>query len=303
MSFTGSETSKTFQIPILDDATTEPDENFRVTLSNASSIEFLGAPSVLTVTVQDRTTVPTLAILNTSVVEGNAGTTTDALFTINLSAATGRAVSGNFVTSNNGAFGGTKCGNNDGVDYVSSTGTFSFQPGTTTFTIPIKVCGDTSAEANENLRVFLTNPVGATFANNLAVGTIINDDVLGMLLEESGPNAGQAAAVDAVLQTRDPFRVFMPDWYSAIPQNTRVMLFAQNLQLNPGESPAAVFITISANNIVFFDVSAEDVRPLRESEFTQVVFRLPNTLPPGTYQVVIRAHTRVSNSGTIRIAP
>jgi hypothetical protein len=50
-------------------------------------------------------------------------------------------------------------------------------------------------------------------------------------------------------------------------------------------------------------VFAEDVRPLRESEFTQVVFRLPNTLPAGTYSVFIVAHGLVSNGGTIRIVP
>lgn len=39
------------------------------------------------------------------------------------------------------------------------------------------------------------------------------------------------------------------------------------------------------------------------SEFTQVAIRLPNTLTAGTYTVFIRAHTRISNTGTIRIAP
>jgi hypothetical protein len=48
---------------------------------------------------------------------------------------------------------------------------------------------------------------------------------------------------------------------------------------------------------------AEDVRALRESEFTQVVFRLPTGLRPGTYTVQILAHTRLSNGGTIQIVP
>jgi hypothetical protein len=303
LNFAGGETSKTFQIPITDDATTEQDETFRVELRNASTLEALGSPSLLLVTLQDRSTVPTVFVTSPSVVEGNTGSTTDLVFTINLSAATGRAVSGNFAASNAGAFGGIKCNNNDGVDYVNTSGPFSFQPGTTTFLVPVKICGDTSAEANEAVRILLSNLTGATFSGNLAFGTIVDDDVLSMLLEESGPNPNQAAALDAVLGTRDPFRALMPDWFASVPPNTRVMLFAQNLQLNPGEPPGAVFVRLTTNNIVILQVPAEDVRALRNSEFTQVVFRIPPGLAPGTYTVQIFAHTKLSNSGTIRIVP
>jgi hypothetical protein len=37
------------------------------------------------------------------------------------------------------------------------------------------------------------------------------------------------------------------------------------------------------------DLPAEDVRPLPGTEFTQVIIRLPDNLPPGTCTVVIRA--------------
>ncbi len=301
LNFAGGETSKTFQIPITDDSTTEPDETFRVELRNTSTLESLGSPSTMLVTIQDRSTVPGLFIANTTVVEGNTGTTTDLIFTVNLTAATGRAVTGNYALSNSGAFGGVKCNNNDGVDYVNGNGTFSFQPGTTTFAIPVKICGDNSAEANEAVRILLSNPTGATFLSNVAFGTILDDDVLGLLLEETNPS--QAVALDAVLGVRDPFQPLMPDWFSATPQSTRVMLFAQNLQLNPGESSSQVFVRLTLNNSVILQVPAEDVRPLRDSEFTQVVFRIPNGLAPGTYTVSILAHTKLSNTGTIRIVP
>ena len=61
-------------------------------------------------------------------------------------------------------------------------------------------------------------------------------------------------------------------------------------------------VRITANNTFVAQVSAESVRPLRDSEFAQVVFRLP-TISPGTYQVFIIAHNQISNAGTIRIAP
>jgi len=271
-------------------------------LRNPSTLESLGSPSTMFVTLQDRSTTPLVVISSPSVVEGNKGTTIDEVFTLTLSAATGRDVSGNFATANLNAFGGAKCNNNDGVDYLSKSGAFSFQPGTTTFTIPVTICGDQYAEANETFRVNLTNVTGAAVIFNQGIGTIVNDDVLGLLLEESGPVPGAAAALDAVIGTRDPFRLVMPDWYDALPPNTRVMLFAQNLQLNPGESSAAVNVRIAVNNNFVAQVSAESVRPLRDSEFAQVVFRLP-TIAPGTYQVFIIAHNQISNAGTIRIAP
>jgi Calx-beta domain/Carboxypeptidase regulatory-like domain/Beta-propeller repeat len=304
LTFAAGETSKTIQIPILDDATTEGDETFTISLSNTPTIESLGAPGTLLVTLQDRTTTPTLLINSLVVPEGNTGSTTEALFTINLSAATGRAVSVDFATVNLGAFGGAKCDNSAGIDYVSTSGKFSFPTGTTSFAVPITICGDTNAEANESFRVALSNVTGATVIDNQGFGTIVDDDLLGMLLEESGPTPSQAAAIEAVLALRDPFSLFMPDWYTpGVNENTRVALFAQNLQLNPGEQPSAVRVLLQSSSFQFFSISAEDVRPVRDSEFTQVVFRLPNNLTPGTCTVQIFAHSRTSNTGTFRVAP
>jgi len=304
LNFTAGETSKTIQIPIIDDTTTETNESFTVALRNNTSPETVGAPSTVFVTVQDRTTTPLISIANVSVVEGNPGTTSDAVFTISLSAATGRAVSGNFATANFSSFGGASCAT-QGADYESRTGTFSFTPGTTTFTLPIKVCGDTSAEADETFRVLLTNPSGALIVVNQGIGTIVNDDILELVLEESGPNPDQAAVLDSILAIRDPLRIVgIPEWISTgIDRNTRVVLFARNLQLNPGESSSAVFVRFTGSNSQIFEVPAQDVRAVANSDLAQVTVRLPDNLAPGTCTVFIRAHTRTSNTGTIRIAP
>jgi len=63
-----------------------------------------------------------------------------------------------------------------------------------------------------------------------------------------------------------------------------------------------VIVRFTASNNQIFEVPAEDVRSIPNSEFTQVVVRLPNNLAAGTCMVFIRAHTVVSNSGTLRIA-
>jgi Calx-beta domain len=304
LTFNAGETSKTIQIPITDDSTTESDEVFTVTLSNTPGLENLGAPSILTVNIQDRTTVPFLTITDSTVTEGNAGTTTNMVFTVNLLAATGRTVSASFTTANFGAFGGGSC-SNPGTDYEINGGLFTLQPGSSAFTIPVKICGDTSAESNEQLRVVLSNATGATILGPQGIGTIVNDDVLELALEESGPNPNQAAALDARLAVRDPFRVIIPEWLrpTETDQSTRIAFFARNLQLNPGELSSAVSVRFTPAGGGFFEIIAEDVRAIQNSEFTQVTVKLPNNMPPGTYTVFIRAHTRISNTGTIRIVP
>ena len=301
LTFNGGETSKTIQIPIADESSTEPDETFTLTLSNTPTIESLGAPSKLTITIQDRTATLALSITSASVIEGNTGTK-DLLFTVNLSAATGRTVSASFNTADFGAFGGGAC-SIPGADYELASGQFTIQPGSTTFTIPIRICGDLNAEANENFFVNLSNASGAQLFLAQGFGTIIDDDVLELVLEESGPIANQAAAVDTRLQTRDPFRVLIPEWLRPTETDhaTRIMLLARHLQLNPGEPSQAVFVRFTAQNGQIFELQAEDVRPIPNSELTQVSVRLPNVLFAGNYTVFIRAHSKISNTGVIRI--
>lgn len=304
LNFASGETSKSFTVPILDDANTEPDETFTVLLKNPSSLEALGTPNKMTVTLQDKSTVPSLFILlNSAVLEGDPGTTANTRFDIQLSAATGRTVSVNFATANINAFGGAACGT-PGVDYESKSGTVTFQ-GTTLISVPVRVCGDSSAEANEQFSFTLSNPVNATILQGSALGAIINDDVIQLLLEESGPGVNQAAAMDSLLFVRDPFSIVtVPDAFAnGTDKNTRVALFVRNLELNPGETSSAVVVRIIGSNNQIIDVPAEDFRAVPGFDFRQVTFRLPNALPAGTATVIVRAHGRASNLATIRIAP
>lgn len=304
LTFNGGETSKSFQIPITDDAVTEPDETFTVALRNASNLEALGTPNTLVVTIQDHSALPVISQGSATVVEGNTGTTTEALFTFTLSAATGRSVSASYATLNLSATAGASCAN-QGTDYESASGTISFQPGNTSVTIPVKICGDTNAEANETFLVNFSNPTNAVLDTSKALGTIMDDDELELLLEQSGPTVNQAAALDALLFLRDTFPVAgIPEWFATSSgRNTRVMFFVRGLQLNPGESSSAVIVRLVASGNQSFDVSAEDVRSVPQVDLTQLVIRLPDNLSADVYTVTVSAHSRTSNTGTIRIAP
>lgn len=310
LTFNEGETSKSLQIPITDDAVTEPDETFTVSLANSASLENLGTPNTLVVTIQDHSAVPIILQNDPSVAEGNTGTSREMLFTFSLSAVTGRSVSANYATSNLNATGGSSC-SKPGIDYETTSGTISFAAGdTSTVTIPVKICGDTLAEGPENFRVNLSNLSNATADSSHGIGAIFDDDELELLLEESGPTINQAVAFDAVLFLRDPFPVAgIPEWFTSGPdRNTRVMFFVRNLPLNP-DSPSTVAVELRTPN-KFFTVPAEDVRSVPNVELTQVVIRLPDDLPAGVICTVnIRVEFQAShlnlssNTGTIRIAP
>jgi hypothetical protein len=126
-----------------------------------------------------------------------------------------------------------------------------------------------------------------------------------LLLEENGPVPAQLVAVDSVLFLRDPFSVINPaNWgRKTTDPNTRVIVFASNLPLLPGEPAETVRVDITSSGGLVQFVRAEDVRPLPGTNFMQVVFRLPSDLQPGTYQIQLFAHLQVTNGGTIRIKP
>jgi outer membrane protein assembly factor BamB len=126
---------------------------------------------------------------------------------------------------------------------------------------------------------------------------------LQLLLDESGPALNQVAALDSVLLTRDPFPVVnAADLLNlGVDRNTRVIVFAKNLQLLQGESSSAVTVSLVDSNNQSYNIAAEDVRPLPNFPFTQVVFRLPDSTSVGTCIITLKAHGQTSNSGSIRI--
>ncbi|MFL6227644.1 MAG: hypothetical protein ACJ741_02565 [Pyrinomonadaceae bacterium] len=117
--------------------------------------------------------------------------------------------------------------------------------------------------------------------------------------------AGQAAALDATLFLRDPFTIVSPANLSnqGFDRNTRVMIFVSNLQLAQGEASSNVHVILTDNHGQTFDLNAEDVHPVPNFNFTQVVFRIPETVWPDICTVRVRFHNVNSNSASLRIRP
>ncbi|OZA90483.1 MAG: hypothetical protein B7X76_03875, partial [Azorhizobium sp. 39-67-5] len=146
----------------------EGNETVNLTLSNASGATIATGSAVGTITNDDVAVVlPTLAVSDATVTEGNSGTKVMS-FTVTLSAASSSAVSVAYATSNGTA--------TSGSDYAAATGTLTFAAGETTKTIQVTVNGDTVVEGNETVNLTLSSPSGATIADGAAVGTITNDD-------------------------------------------------------------------------------------------------------------------------------
>jgi hypothetical protein len=149
-------------------------------------------------------------------------------------------------------------------------------------------------------------PISREFAdlsadqNLTVVGALLPPE---LLLDSSRPEANQLVALDSVLLTLGPFRVRrLADWIaSGTDQNTRVMIFATNVDLATGENSTAIVVNLVDSNSQSYDVPAEDIRLVASPGITQIVFRLPHNLAPGSCQLKVKLHGLASNVGTLQI--
>lgn len=110
---------------------------------------------------------PAISLNDVTVNEGNSGTT-NAVFTVTLSATSSSTVSVNFATADITA--------NAGSDYVANSGTVIFNSGVTSQTVTVAVNGDFVPESTEAFFVNLSSPMNATISRAAGIGKITNDD-------------------------------------------------------------------------------------------------------------------------------
>ncbi len=292
LSFAPGEVEKPVVVLVNGDTVDEVQETFFLDISNVQNATINSSRGTGFIVDDDG---PTVSINDVSITEGNAGTKA-ATFTLTLSGPSVEAIAVRAVSNPGTATAAS--------DYNSINTVVIFQPGVVTRTVDVTILGDTNLEPNETFSVNLTEAFATTISDGDGLGTILDDDTL-LVLEESGPVAQQAAAYESLLFARDPFHIkSISGWFSLPPdQNTLVMIFAQNLRLNQGETAASVVVNLVDANNQNFDVPAADVRAVPNVDLTQVIFRLPDTLAAGTCKVTIKAHGQSSNMGTIRIAP
>ncbi len=173
LEFAAEETVQMFTVTINDDAKVEADETFLVTLSNlvdGGRDVTPGSDGEGSIENDDATA---LSIADTTRPEGTGGTT-DFIFTATLSAPSDFPVTADYATAN-----GTARSDSGLIDYIATSGTVTFPPGSVSQAITVTVHADSSIEdPTETFYIDLSNPSGASIADARALGVITDDDLL-----------------------------------------------------------------------------------------------------------------------------
>jgi ribosomal protein L35AE/L33A len=188
VSFEPGETVRTITVKIIGDVFNEVAETLFVSLSEPGNAILTVSQGEITILNDDP--LPTLAIHDTTVTEGNSGTV-NALFDVSLSVASGQTVTVRYATTDGTA--------TAGADYVATNGIVTFAPGTTNQTIAVGVLGDLLNEPSETFFVNLSNPTNAVLGDSEAMGTIDNNDPLPALaITDVTVTEGDSGTTDAL---------------------------------------------------------------------------------------------------------
>lgn len=163
--FRAGQTQAEVTVPVVGDIADEPEETFSLVLSNSQNATLTDASA--TATIADDDPPPSVSIDDTTVTEGDSGTT-DATFIVSLSSPSERQVGLDYATADGDA--------TAGADYTAKNGALSFAPGNTRRSVTISVNPDTLDEPDETFFVDLTNPSNATTGDARGAGTITDDD-------------------------------------------------------------------------------------------------------------------------------
>ena len=163
ITFAAGETTKNIPISVVADAFDEIDETVSVTLSNPNNVTINDGVGELTITDDD--VAPTLSIADLTIPDESA-VSRDIVVT--LASPSQQTITVDFATSDGTA--------TDTNDYVSTTGTLTFNPGDTTKNIPITMVQDAIDEVNETFTVTISNPTNSTISTAAATITITDDD-------------------------------------------------------------------------------------------------------------------------------
>ncbi|MDB6149558.1 MAG: conserved repeat domain protein, partial [Chthoniobacter sp.] len=157
-------------------------------------------------TIVDDDAAPALVINDVEIVEGDSGTS-NAVFTVSLSAVSGKTVTVDFTTKD-----GTAESTGAFIDFEAVKGSLQFLPGETVKTLVVPIIGDLVQEqiatgtgdatviSDEQFTVELSNAANATIVDGVGAGTIGNgaDSQVGLFLQEARVVEGNSGTANAV---------------------------------------------------------------------------------------------------------
>ena len=187
-------TSTTITIAgIIDDSLDEVNETVIVTLSNPTNAN-QGSILVHTYTIIDNDNEPEVSFGDTS--SSGAESVSSAGLTVDLSAASGKDVTINYVVT------GTATGS--GTDYTLANGTLTISAGETSGTINISsIIDDLIDEADETVIVTLSNPTNAVLGTENVHTYIINDNDSAPVIDFNAISSSRTESVSSTDLTVD----------------------------------------------------------------------------------------------------
>ena len=178
-------TTATFTIDPSVDGTVEADETVTMTVAAGTGYT-VGVPASATGTIlNDDVPSATISVTPANVAEDGAP---NLVYTVTLNQASFSALSINYT------IGGTAT---NGTDYATITSPLVIPAGSTTGTITVNPTADATIEANETVTLTLNAGAGYTVGvPNSATGTILNDDLPNLTINDVTANEGNAGTTN-----------------------------------------------------------------------------------------------------------
>ncbi len=179
-------TSASFAVTPVADTTVEADETVVISVASGSGYA-LGSPSSATATiVNDDFPTASITVAPSSVAEDGA---TNLIYTVTLDQPSPTAVSVAF------SVGGTAT---PGTDYAAVSSPLVIGAGQTTGTITVNPTADATVEPDETVVISLAGGTGYNVGSpNSATGTILNDDLPSLSINDVSVNEGNAGTTNA----------------------------------------------------------------------------------------------------------
>jgi len=176
-----------FEVTINGDTAAESDETLLVNVTNVNGATLTDGQGVVTIQNDDS---PVLSIDDVTLSEGNSGPKIFT-FTVNLSAPATGAVTFDISTADGTAHDNLPSAEDN--DYVARSLTAQAIPaGNQSYRFDVVVNGDLNIEQTETFFVNVTNASGATVIKGQGLGTIVNDDIARLTINDISLNEGNA---------------------------------------------------------------------------------------------------------------
>lgn len=236
-------TSQTITVQVNGDTIDELTEGFAVVLSDTPDVSALDYSYVF---ITDDEADPQISIADASVVEGNPGEYATATFKVQLSRPSDFYVQVSYRLE----FGTAQY--NDYASYNSET--LYIPPGQTSVNVNVPIFGDAEDEPNETFFVHLNTPGNATFSDDLAVGTIMDNDPTTVSITDvvnvTEGNAGSANAsfkVTLSLPSAQPVTVKYATANQSAAAGTDYTHTSGTLTFAPGQTVANVNVPVTGD--------------------------------------------------------